>query len=183
MKLKELETLAANICDEENAKRQDIENRIAAAKAKMETLKAQAAELANNRQFDEYADNIENQRKQQSIIDLARQLIKRPADQKEKNSKTAEDFAKKAQQAFDEDTAADWKELEKMGNKTAEIAERIMNKYERAMKCKNDVFTVYELSALGHEVQAPLSLCNTAAQLPKQFENMRDLQKRGIKVF
>lgn len=182
MKLKELEKLAADICADENSKRMEIADRIKDAKAKLETLKAQAAELANSRDFDGYAENMENQRKQESIIKLAEQLSKRTAEQAERDEQAAHEFSKKAQQAFDEDTAADWKELERQAIKTAEIAQRIRNKYNAAQQCKSDVFNAYQASNTGFNVTAPLSLCGTAESLPKQFENMRELKKRGISI-
>lgn len=182
MKLKELEKLAADICTDENSKRMEIADRIRAANAKLQDLKAQAAELANSRDFDGYADNMENQRKQESIIKLAEQLSKRTEEQAKHDQQAAHDFAKKAQQAFDEDTAADWKELERQAIKTAEIAQRIRNKYNTAQQCKTNVFNAYQANNFGFDVTAPLSLCGTAESLPKQFENMREMEKRGIHI-
>lgn len=182
MKLKELERLAAEISTRENDKRQAIADRIKDAQAKLETLKAQAGEMARSGNFDGYADCMENQRKQADILHLAESMSKRTADQATSDQQAALDFSKTAQQAFDEDTAADWKELERQAIKTAEIAKRIRDKYNTAEQCRNNVCRAYQSTGISPTITAPLSLCNSAESLPKQFDTMRDLKKKGINV-
>lgn len=182
MKLKDLERLAAEISTRENDKRQAVADRIKDAKAKLETLKAQASEMARTGDFDGYADCMENQRKQNDILNLAASMSKRSAEQADSDQKAALEFSKTAQQAFDEDTAADWKELERQAIKTAEIAKRIRDKYNTAEQCRTTVCRAYQSTAISPTVTAPLSLCNSAESLPKQFDTMRDLKKKGINV-
>lgn len=182
MKLKELEKLATEISTREKDRRQAIADRIKDATAKLETLRAQANEMAQAGDFDGYADCMENQRKQADILHLAESMSKRTAEQSDSDKKAAQEFLRKAQQAFDEDTAADWKELERQAIKTAEIAQRIRDKYNTAEQCSNTVFGAYQTTAVSPTITAPLSLCNSAESLPKQFENMRDFKKKGINV-
>ncbi len=182
MKLKELEKLAAEISTRENDKRQAVADRIKDATAKLETLKAQANEMARTGNFDGYADCMENQRKQTDILNLAKSMSKRTAEQATSDQQAAQEFSKTAQQAFDEDTAADWKELERQATKTAEIAKRIRDKYNTAEQCKNTVCRAYQSDGFSLTITAPLSLCKSAEALPKQFDTMRDLKKKGINV-
>ena len=182
MKLKELEKLAAEIDTRETNRRQAIADRIKDAQAKLETLKAQTSEMARTGNFDGYADCMENQRKQADILKLAESMSKRTAEQVDSDQKAALEFSTTAQQAFDEDTAADWKELERQAIKTAEIAQRIRDKYNTAEQCRNTVCNAYQSNGISPAITAPLSLCNSAEKLPKQFENMRDLKEKGISV-
>ena len=138
--------------------------------------------MARSGNFDGYADCMENQRKQADILHLAESMSKRTADQATSDQQAALDFSKTAQQAFDEDTAADWKELERQAIKTAEIAKRIRDKYNTAEQCRNNVCRAYQSTGISPTITAPLSLCNSAESLPKQFDTMRDLKKKGINV-
>jgi len=182
MKLKELEKMAAEISTREKDRQQAIADRIKDAQAKLETLKAQTSEMARTGNFDGYADCMENQRKQADILKLAENMSKRTPEQATSDRQAAQEFSKKAQQAFDEDTAADWKELERQAIKTAEIAQRIRDKYNTAEQCRNTVCNAYQSAGISQAITAPLSLCNSAEKLPKQFEDMRDLKEKGINV-
>lgn len=182
MKLKELEKLAAEISTRENDKRQAIADRIKDAQEKLKTLKTQVNEMARSGNFDGYADCMENQRKQADILKLAESMSKRTAEQADSDQKAALEFSTTAQQAFDEDTAADWKELERQAIKTAEIAKRIRDKYNTAEQCRNTVCRAYQSAVISPTITAPLSLCISAESLPKQFDTMRDFKKKGINV-
>ena len=182
MKLKELEKMAAEISTREKDRRQAIADRIKDAQAKLEALKTQVNEMARTGNFDGYADCMENQRKQADILKLAENMSKRTPEQATSDRQAAQEFSKKAQQAFDEDTAADWKELERQAIKTAEIAQRIRDKYNTAEQCTSTVLAAYNSTGISQTITAPLSLCNSAEQLPKQFEHMRDLKQKGVNV-
>ena len=183
MKVSELTKQAADIVQKRNAEDQAIKDREAAAVARLAELKEQAERLAHERKFDEYADNMEDQRKQNSIIELVKKISKRTPEQAAEDDKTARDFYNKAKQAFDEDTVKDFKELEEIMKKAEAVADRIIGKYSAVNEAVNAVSTTVHSSVHYGVVPATMSIPGTVKGVIGQFENLHKAEKDGKRLW
>lgn len=183
MRVSDITKQAADIVNKYTAAENAIKERYTAATAKLAELEAQAEQLAKERKFDEYADNMENQRKQQDIIDLVKKISRLTPEQREEGNKVAREFYDKAQQAFDEDTAKDLKELEDIINKADTVAQRIFEKYNATNEAVRKVSTACHSSTTYGGVSAPMSIPNGVRSVVGMFENLRKAQKEGKRLW
>lgn len=136
--IEEIEKKADRLIQKENNERQLLADRVTTAKAQLADLINEAGTLADNRDFDKYAENMENQRKQRDIINLVEQIeadYQSPEKQAERSAKVRALLAE-GQAAFDADTQKDFSDLEKAVNQAAAIAQNIENKAARLDQVK-----------------------------------------------
>lgn len=175
MKIADIEKKANEIVEKERREEQELENREKAAEAKLNDLIAEAEHLASEKKFDEYADNMESQRKQKDIINLVKQIHRRTPEQVEEAEKTARDFYKLTQEAFDEDTKKDFKDLEEALKKVNVIAKRITEKFDAGNKAVKDVSEAVKSRIYYGGLNAPtLYIPETVHSLCADFERMHE---------
>ena len=183
MKVSEFTKQAADLVQKRKAADQAVKDREAAAVARLAELKEQAERLAQERKFDEYADNMEEQRRQNYTIELAKKISRRTPEQVAEDDKTARDFYNKAQQAFDEDTEKDFKELEEVMKKADAVADRIIDKYSAVNEAIRAVSSTVRSSGYYGNVAAPMNIPNTVKGVTGQFENLHKAAKEGKRLW
>lgn len=147
----EIEKKAARLIQKENNERQLLADRVTTAKAQLADLINEAGTLAENRDFDKYAENMENQRKQRDIINLAEQIeaeYQSPEKQAERGEKVRALLAEE-QTAFDAETDKEFADLEKAVNQAAAIAKSIQDKADRLDQVKANYAASLNVSVFG----------------------------------
>lgn len=147
----EIEKKAARLIQKENNERQILADRVTTAKAQLADLMNEAGTLAENRDFDKYAENMENQRKQRDIINLAEQIeadYQSPEKQAERSKKVRALLAE-GQTAFDAETDKDFADLEKAINQAAAIARNIQDKADRLDQVKANYAASLNVNVFG----------------------------------
>lgn len=182
MKVSELTKQAADLVQKRNAEDQAIKDREAAAVARLTELKAQAEHLAHERKFDEYAENMEDQRKQNDIINLVKQINRRTPEQKATDDATISAFHRQAQNVFDEDTVKDFRDLEEILKKADAVASRIDKKYEDTNKAVQDVARACQSAIVYGSIAAPMTIPGTVHDLLRQYAEMRKQQEKAGKL-
>lgn len=182
MKVTDLQKQAADFVQERSAKDKEIRDRKQAAEAKLQELVAQAERLAQERKFDEYADNMETQRKQKDIVDLANRISRRTPEQKAEDDRIAKEFFNTAGKVFTEDTAADFDELEKIIKNAEKVAQRITDKYTATNEAVRAVANACHSSVFYGTIAAPMSITGTVFSLVRQYENLHEAEKKGKKL-
>ena len=183
MKVSEFTKQAADLVQKRKAEDKEIKDREAAAVARLAELKTQAERLAQERKFDEYANNMEDQRKQNHIIELVKKINRRTPEQVAEDEKTVRDFYNKAQRALDEDTVKDFKELEEIMKKAEAVADRIIGKYSAVNEAVQAVSTTVRSSVHYGRVAAPMSIPGTVKNIIGQFENMHKAAEKGKRLW
>ena len=171
----EIEKKAERLIQKENNERQVLADRVTTAKAQLADLINEAGTLAENRDFDKYAENMENQRKQRDIINLAEQI---EADYQSPEKTAAREAKVRAlltegQAAFDEETKKEFAELEKAVNQAAAIARNIQDKADRLDQVKANYAACLNVSVLG-TTKYPRYIYDIL-DLPKDIEKWKNM--------
>lgn len=173
----EIEKKAERLIQKENNERQVLADRVATAKAELAALINEAETLAENRDFDKYAENMENQRKQRDIINLAEHIEEDYQSPEKKAAREAKvrTLLTEEQAAFDDETKKEFAELEKVINQAAAIAQNIQNKAERLDQVKANYAACLNVFLMG-TIRYP-GYVYDMAEMPQEIERWKQMVK------